>query len=189
MKRKFSIEALESRRLMTGATQLSGVATLPGDGQCTDVPEAPDGTELAFVLKMEGDLNGCFYSFAATAESSPSGTYRERGIDIYVGSGEEEGDEDFGTFAMTYLFTAKFDEDGSEIWGRCQHPITAGTGTGDFEGVTGRFDFRDDVVDVTFPYKGHLRTVNPNAADAVLGDSLEESDGIQDALLEVATEN
>lgn len=181
MKRTLNLETLEDRRVMTGAMQLSGVATLPGEAECTNVPEAPEGTELAFVMKMEGDLSGCFYSFASSAESSPSGTYRERGIDIYVGSGEEG---DVGTFATTYLFTAKFDEEGNELWGRCQHPITAGTGTGDFEGMTGRLDFRDDVVNWTFPYKGHLRKVNPKAADVVLGASPAGDDNSQDALFD-----
>lgn len=31
---------------------------------------------------------------------------------------------------MSSLFTGKLDEAGNEIWGRCQHPITAGAGTG-----------------------------------------------------------
>ena len=67
MKRRFSLETLEDRTLLTGAMQIAGVATLPGEGQCTEVPEAPDGTELAVTLKMEGDLSGCFYSFVASA--------------------------------------------------------------------------------------------------------------------------
>jgi hypothetical protein len=108
---------------------------------------------------MTGSLKGCLYTYILEVETSPSGTYRERGIEIYVGSGEE-GDN--GTFATTYLFTAKFDEDGNEIRGRCQHPITAGTGTGDFEGVTGRVDFKDNVDPLEYPYRGHLRFVEPD---------------------------
>ena len=43
------------------------------------------------------------------------------------------------------------------LWGRCQHPITKNSGTGDFEGGTERLDFKDNVVDHTFPYRNHLR--------------------------------
>ena len=50
--------------------------------------------------------------------------------------------------------------------------------------MTGRLDFKDDVANVTFPYKGHLREINSNAADAAYGDSDEESDAIQDSLLD-----
>ena len=42
--------------------------------------------------------------------------------------------------------------------GRCQHPITSGTG--DFAGATGRIDFKDTIVDgvaVEFPFFGHVR--------------------------------
>ena len=53
-----------------------------------------------------------------------------------------------GTFATTYKFSSKWAPDvstGSEVHGRCQHPIVAGSGTGGFAGVTGRVDFKDDV--------------------------------------------
>ena len=44
-----------------------------------------------------------------------------------------------------------------EIFGRCQHPIVAGSGTGVFEGVTGRLDFKDDIAAGNFPYRGHFK--------------------------------
>jgi hypothetical protein len=59
----------------------------------------------------------------------------------------------------TYRFTAKYKDCPNlveEIFGRCQHPIVEGSGTGDFEGVTGRFDIKDEDP-VAFPYRGHLR--------------------------------
>ena len=40
--------------------------------------------------------------------------------------------------------------------GVCQHPIIVGSGTGGFEGVTGRVDFKDDVVTGDYPYRGHI---------------------------------
>ena len=44
-----------------------------------------------------------------------------------------------------------------EILGRCQHPIVAGTGTGVFEGVTGRLDFKDVVEIPNYSYRGHFK--------------------------------
>jgi hypothetical protein len=140
-----------------GATQISGIgySADTNAGECTNSPTEPAGTiDVVPPLKMTGSLEGCLFSFILSNETSPSGTYREWGIDIFVSNDE------VSRFETTYLFTAKFDEDGNEIWGRCEHPITAGTGTGVFEGVTGRFNIKDHVegkVLIDFPYKGHLR--------------------------------
>ena len=148
------IFTVTSPALAGGATQISGVGSYAAGGECVD----PEGAGSDFALKMEGDLEGCHYVFVETFECSPSGTYRERGTEIFVG--EYNGMD--GTFGTTYLFTAKLgdcDDLDTEIWGRCQHPIVAGSGTDDFEGVTGRFDIKDDLeaFPVEFPYKGHLR--------------------------------
>ena len=135
-----------------GAEQIRGIGYPASEVECPPLPEEewPEGTLFAVPpLKMSGSLTGCFYSFALTTDDSSSGTYRETGIDIYIGEG--------GRFETTYLFTAKFDEDGNEIWGRCQHPITEGTGEGYYSGVTGRLDLKDDIEAGNFPYKGHLR--------------------------------
>jgi hypothetical protein len=59
-----------------------------------------------------------------------------------------------GTFTTTYKFEAKLNPDGSEVRGRCQHPIASGTGC--FAGATGRVDFKDIVEDpITYLYRGH----------------------------------
>ena len=132
-----------------GATQISGTGFFAAPGECTDLVSD-------LVLKMTGDLEGCHYTFVETAVCSPSGTYRETGTEIFVG----EYNGQAGTFETTYLFTAKlkdFCDLTTEIFGRCQHPIIAGTGTGGFAGVTGRFDIKDDLVAGNFPYTGHLR--------------------------------
>ena len=144
--------SVTSPALAGGATQISGIGFFAGDGVCID----PESNGSDFALTMTGDLEGCLYVFGATFECSPSGTYRETGTEIFVG--EYNGMD--GTFGTTYLFTAKLGECpdlATEIWGRCQHPIVAGSGTGFFEGVTGRFDIKDDVAAASFPYKGHLR--------------------------------
>jgi hypothetical protein len=143
-----------------GATQISGTGYIvePGDdpGNC-DLSLLDETNGPHFAIRLEGDLVGCNYVTVLDYAFSPSGTYRERGTEFYDISGGEFG---IGTFETTYLATIKWDENGGEIWGRCQHPIEAGTGTGDFMHVTGRLDYKDNVSDGVFidaPYRGHLR--------------------------------
>jgi hypothetical protein len=140
-----------SPALAEGATQISGVGVFDEEDVC-DIESV--GADLALV--MTGDLEGCLYTFIETAESSPSGTYRETGTETFVGSYSEEA----GTFETTYRFEAKYEDVDNllgEIFGRCQHPIVEGSGTGIFEGVSGRLDFKDDVETGDFLYRGHLR--------------------------------
>lgn len=140
-----------------GATQIAGVGFSAEPDECTD----SEGAGSDFAMRMTGDLEGCHYVFVEEYECSPSGTYRERGIETFVG----EYNGQAGTFQTTYLFSAKFEgcsdgvPVGEEIFGRCQHPIVDGSGTGDFAGVSGRIDIKDDVEadPIEFPYKGHLR--------------------------------
>ena len=143
----------------TAATnQISGVAVLDPTGEC-DPP--PKGYEefTDFTQVMTGSLEGCWYTHIETTKDNgaPSGVYIESGEEIFVGS--LNGGR-AGTFATTYKFESKWDPDvstGSEVHGRCQHPIVAGSGTGGFEGVTGRVDFKDEVTTGQFFYRGHLK--------------------------------
>jgi hypothetical protein len=135
--------------------QISGVAFYDTAGTC---PAGPAGYTLVPPIVMTGDLEGCWYTKVVTSKDngSPSGVYQERGEEIFVGT--LDGDAT-GTFATTYKFTSKWDPDvstGSEVHGRCEHPIVAGSGTGAFAGVTGRVDFKDDVATGCFLYRGHL---------------------------------
>jgi hypothetical protein len=135
--------------------QISGVGVLDTTGECLDPPTGYED----FTIVMTGSLVGCWYTDIVIAidHGSPSGIYQERGQEIFVGS-LDGGPE--GTFATTYKFNSKWDPDvstGSEVHGRCQHPIIAGSGTGGFEGVTGRVDFKDDVVTGEFLYRGHMK--------------------------------
>jgi hypothetical protein len=133
-----------------GMTQISGIGVWAGEGECT----ALDPADYDFAVRYtEGDLIGCLYITVLTAESSPSGTYRETGTEFYDIVGGTFGT---GTFSTTYRFTGKYDDSGAEIFGRCQHPLVAGSGTGDFEGATGRIDMKDDVETGEFLYRGHL---------------------------------
>jgi hypothetical protein len=135
-----------------GATQISGVASF-------DEAEAPVCAPVPgydYALVMSGDLEGCLYTDVKTAESSPSGTYRETGTELFVGSYLDGS----GTFETTYRFEAKYEDVDTlsgEIFGRCQHPIVEGSGTGIFEGVSGYLFFKDEVESGTFLYRGHLR--------------------------------
>jgi hypothetical protein len=145
------VSAAPSPELAGGATQISGVGSYAEEGDCVD----PEGAGAAYALVMSGDLEeGCLYTFVETAVSSPSGTYRETGTELFVAS------DGSGTFETTYRFEAKYEDvtdPATEIFGRCQHPIVEGSGTGDFEGVTGRIDMKDDIEAGNFPYRGHLR--------------------------------
>jgi hypothetical protein len=144
------VSTAPSPALAEGATQISGVAFFADTGDCVD----PEGVGADYAVVMTGDLKGCLYTFVETAESSPSGTYRETGTELFVDS------EGAGTFETTYRFEAKYEDvadPATEIFGRCQHPIVEGSGTGIFEGVSGRLDFKDDIEAGNFPYRGHLR--------------------------------
>ena len=81
---------------------------------------------------MTGSLEGCWYTKILTTKDNgaPSGIYQERGEEVFVGS---LNGGPAGTFATTYKFTSKWDPDvstGSEVHGRCEHPIVDGSGTG-----------------------------------------------------------
>jgi hypothetical protein len=138
-----------------GATQISGVGFFDATDACNSAAQG-----AAYALTLTGDLEGCHYFFIDEFECSPSGTYLEKGRELFVGTYHGQ----FGTFWTTYRFEAKYEgcaENGAplglEIFGRCQHPIVEGSGTGVFEGVTGRLDFKDDIEAGDFPYRGHLR--------------------------------
>ena len=140
-----------SPALAGGATQISGVGVFADTGDCN-----PEGVGADYAVIMHGDLEGCLYTDFEPGVSSPSGTYRETGTELFVG----EYNGEVGTFETTYRFEAKYEDvtdPATEIFGRCQHPIVEGSGTGIFEGVTGRLDLKDDIEAGNFPYRGHLR--------------------------------
>ena len=136
-----------------GATQISGVGFYATSGEC-DYEEQG----AVYAIKMTGDLQGCLYAFIDDFECSPSGTYREEGREYFVGTYNGQS----GTFWTTYKFEARYEDCdggplGAEIFGRCQHPIVTGSGTGVFNGVTGQINFKDDIEAGNFPYRGQLR--------------------------------
>ena len=136
----------------TGAAQLSGIGYYATAGECDYESQG-----AVYAIRMTGDLQGCLYAFIDEYECSPSGTYREEGREYFVGTYNGQ----YGTFWTTYKFEAKYEDCdggplGAEIFGRCQHPIVEGSGTGVFNGVSGQLNFKDDIEAGNFPYKGHL---------------------------------
>ena len=138
------------------ANQISGTAQFIPSGPppgCRNVPGYPDYSAIV----MSGDLEGCWYTKILTSKQTPSGVYLESGEELFVGS--LNGAQ--GSFTTTYKFEAKLTPTGSEIKGRCQHKIAADSGTGGFEGASGRVDFKD-IIDKTtltiirYDYRGHI---------------------------------
>lgn len=140
---------------------VTGLQTVNADGDaCSDATAD---------FAMGGGLLGCWWVDTITpdpfdpASYTPSGTAVFSGTEHFTGCVNSDGDavcdpnEPFGTFSMTFTFTAKFDADGNEVHGRCHHPIVSGTD--DFAGVTGVVNFTDDVttVPVSATYIGVVR--------------------------------
>ena len=134
-----------------GTTQVEGGA-VPGPGGCTNPPAGFDSYPG---LPMTGDLKGCLYTQAVTSKQTPSGGWIETGHETFVGTMKGV----FGTFRTNYRFQGKYETPDFlvEIHGRCQHPIVAGSGTGVFEGATGRINFKDLIGEtIVYDYTGHI---------------------------------
>jgi len=138
-----------------GATQLSGISYFDEADACDAA-----GQGATYALNMTGDLQGCLYTYVDEFECSPSGTYHEIGREYFVGTYKGVS----GSFWTNYKFEAKYEGCavngsyvGAEIKGRCQHPIVEGSGSGAFQGVTGRLDMKDDIQAGNYPYRGHLK--------------------------------
>ena len=141
-------------------TRISGIGYFDDTGLCDDEVYDAEGDSPDFAVVLEGDLEGCQYVFVDSWSCMPSYVYHETGTEMYV----LDGANGTGTFRTTYFFRGKFEgctpegfPGGAEIFGFCQHPIVAGSGTGTYEGVTGRLHFRDDVDAGNFPYTGNLK--------------------------------
>jgi hypothetical protein len=137
-----------------GTTQVDGDAAFEANA-CTTPPAGFDDYPG---LALHGSLEGCLYTdvLTATEHGAPSGIYHETGRETVVAS---LNGGPVGTFTTTYKFESKWDPDtsGVELKGRCQHPITVGSGTGAFAGATGRLDFKDEVTTGLYFYRGHIR--------------------------------
>ncbi|MEP7215866.1 MAG: hypothetical protein ABI782_06390 [Anaerolineaceae bacterium] len=131
----------------SGNTQISGVGTFDSDETCMDTDHPS-----VFTMVITGDLVGCWYTNELeVVHDTPSGAYAEVGTETFVGCYRVTM---CGTFNTTYRFSGKF-VDGLEVFGRCEHPLVSGTG--DFEGITGRVDFKDNVQTGVAYYRGHFQ--------------------------------
>ena len=163
--------------LLVGPAATSASTRVSGDANYDPVlcPGPPPGYE-DFAdypgLALAGSIEGCLYTKVGSFVQRPSGVWLERGEEVVVGS-LDGGPE--GTFTTTYFFSGKFAPDGSEIFGRCHHPIVEGSGTGGFEGAKGRLDFKDFPGDpVPFRYRGHI-SFSDSSAKAVTSSSTRTS--------------
>lgn len=139
-------------------THVSGTFVFDAGSECTD-PVPPGFDEFTFVVS--GDLEGCWYTNIDQARDlgPPSGLYHEVGREVFVG--KIRGGP-VGTFSTTYRFVSRWDPDyasgGTEIWGRCQHLIVRGSGTGGLHDVTGHIVRTDTATDgTTGAYRGFIR--------------------------------
>ena len=134
------------------SSQIDGTAffdSAPG-GSCLPPPSEYDSYPA---LVMRGSLEGCWYTSVEQAKTTNGDAYLEQGRELFVGS--LNGLK--GSFTTTYQFEAKLAADGSEVRGRCQHPLVRGSGTGGFTGATGRVDFKDIIgEEITYVYRGHI---------------------------------
>ena len=136
-----------------GTTQVSGSGVF--NAECEPPISGPsDPPDFYPPIEMSGGLVGCWYTAEPErSKLNPSGTYQEKGTELFVGC---LNGSTCGTFETTYTFTAKYTHDtfAQEIHGRCHHPIVGGTGG--FAGATGVILFKDDVVNFVFNYRGHI---------------------------------
>lgn len=142
-----------------GTTLVSGSSVF--NNQC----QAPVGDPPANLgdypaIDFSGSLDGCWYTYVSASRFNPSGTYIEQGTEFFVGC---LNGTTCGTFETTYTFTGKYTDDTFqvEIHGRCEHSIVGGTG--DFAGAKGVINFKDDVVNMIFNYRGQIQLATPTS--------------------------
>jgi len=105
-------------------------------------------------IVMTGVLDGCWYTEVdgKLDLGAPTGLYFEVGHELFVGTINGVP----GSFKATYVLEAQWEPDistGQEIWGRCQHQITPGSGRGDLRGLSGHLSFTDIVNGADISYR------------------------------------
>ena len=141
-----------------GTTLVSGTSAFNTSCQApVGAPPANLGDYPA--IDFSGSLDGCWYTYVSASKFNPSGTYVEQGAELFVGC---LNGTTCGTFETVYTFTAKYTDEtfATELHGRCEHSIVGGTG--DFAGAKGVINFKDDVVNMTFDYRGQIQLATPN---------------------------
>jgi hypothetical protein len=149
-------QSLNEANVKPASTYENKVLQTPTENKGERVPTGHVDAEVRVRRITDGPVPTIDIRSSRRSPADPSGVYQERGEEVFVGS-FEGGSE--GTFTTTYNFSSKWEPDvtnGSEVRGRCRHPIVAGSGTGGFEGATGRLDFKDDVVTGEYLWRGHI---------------------------------
>lgn len=132
-----------------GNTQISGTGMFVSTAECS-----ADSPNVYPPIKMSGGLVGCWYTDKVEVlHFTDNGAYQELGTETFVGCLADG--TTCGTFSTTYKFTAKYAADGSELHGHCEHKLVSGTG--DFSGITGQVNFKDNVQTGDFTYTGHFQ--------------------------------
>jgi hypothetical protein len=130
-----------------GVIQVGGVQSAP----------QADGSSV-----MSGSLIGLWWTTSFYLKGvEPSGSGQGGGTETFAGCLDANGNgtcdagDPSGTIDFVFTFSAKYDPSfTTELHGRCHHPVV--DGTGDFTGVTGVLDFKDDPVAGCAYYRGHL---------------------------------
>ena len=142
-----ALPASAGTTLVSGTSLFNTACQAPVGAVPTNLGDYP-------AIDFSGSLDGCWYTYVATSQFNPSGTYVEQGSELFVGCLNGTA---CGTFETTYTFTGKYTDDtfAHELHGRCEHRIVGGTG--DFAGAIGVITFKDDVVNMTFDYRGQIQ--------------------------------
>jgi len=142
--------------LVSGSSVFNVACQAPVGGVPGDTGDYP-------AIDFAGSLDGCWYTYVSTSQFNPSGTYVEQGTELFVGC---LNGTTCGTFETVYTFTGKYTDDtfATEIHGRCEHRIVGGTG--DFTDAKGVINFKDDVVNMKFDYRGQIFLATPDAPGA-----------------------
>ena len=120
-------------------------------------PQQADGSYL-----MTGSLIGVWWTTGFYVKGyEVSGGVQGGGRETFVGcldadsSGACDSADPAGTIDFEFSFSSKYDPTFTTLLhGRCHHPVVGGTG--DFAGVTGVLDFKDDPITGCSSYRGHL---------------------------------
>jgi hypothetical protein len=156
-----TVTAALSTSVGAATTPVAGTAVYDHTGTTCSLDPPPGFEDFNDYdpLVISGDLEGCWYTNVDRSWDlgPPSGLYVEVGREVFVG--RVRGGP-VGSFSTVYAFESQWDPDaatGTEIWGRCQHPIVRGSGTAGLHDVTGYLGFTDIVTDGSFSYRGFVR--------------------------------
>ena len=142
-----------------GVVGLSSPASA-GNGAKVEGVQVPIDA-AAGVYTMSGDLVGMWYTTSfELGVTTVSGVVTGSGTELFLGcfnanhNATCDSGEPTGTIDFSFRYSGRFDlVTGAIIHGRCQHPVTGGSG--DFAAVSGQLTFHDDPSGCSF-YKGQL---------------------------------